>query len=129
MGARRAGNYEFLRRRSQTERDAELVSPLRKIREKYPDYGMQSMTDELPREVKCSYGKGYRRCREISLLTKKRRPRCITKPDPSAQKSESLVNRDFSSDRPGAKWYAKTEKPIYADIGRFRFGIAWFFHG
>jgi len=105
LGVRREGYYEFLKRPSQSERDAELLSTLRKIREKHPDYGTQSMIDELPPELKCSYGKGYRICRDNGLLTKRRRPRSLTKPDPKAQKSEDLVNREFTSDRPGMKWF------------------------
>ena len=105
LGVRREGYYEFKKRPSQAERDAELVSTLRKIRKKHLDYGTQSMLDELPADLKCSYGKGYRVCRDNGLLTKRRKPRSLTKPDPSAQKSEDLVNRDFTSDRPGAKWF------------------------
>ena len=105
LGVRREGYYEFLKRPTQTERDAELVSTLRKIREKHPDYGTQSMLDELPPELKCSYGKGYRICRDNGLLTKRRRPRSLTKSDPKAQKSEDLVNREFTADRPGTKWF------------------------
>jgi transposase InsO family protein len=105
MGVRREGYYDFKKRPSQTERDAELVSTLKKMRKKHPDYGTQSMLDELPEDLKCSYGKGYRVCRDNGLLTKRRRPRSLTKADPKAQKSEDLVNRDFSSPRPGAKWF------------------------
>ena len=105
LGVRREGYYDWLARPTQTDRDAELVSALAKIREKHPDYGTQSMVDELPPELKCSYGKGYRVCRDNGLLTKRRKPRSLTKADPKAQKSEDLVNRDFTSEHPGTKWF------------------------
>ena len=123
MGVRREGYYEFLKRPSQSERDAELVSTLRKIREKHPDYGTQSMLDELPEELKCSYGKGYRICRDNGLLTKRRKPRCLTKADPKAQKSDDLVNREFSSDRPGAKWFTDITEIVCKDGKLYLCGI------
>jgi len=105
LGVRREGYYEWQKRPRQADRDAKLVSTLTKIREKHPDYGTQSMLDELPPELKCSYGKGYRVCRDNGLLTKRRKPRSLTKPDPKAQKSEDLIDRKFEADTPGTKWY------------------------
>jgi transposase InsO family protein len=63
------------------------------------------MIDELPDGQKCSYGKGYRVCKDNGLLTKKRKPRSLTKADPKAQKSEDLVNRGFTAEAPGTKWF------------------------
>ena len=123
LGVRREGYYDFKKRPSQTERDAELVSALRKIREKHPDYGTQSMIDELPPELKCSYGKGYRICRANGLLTKRRRPRSLTKADPKAQKSEDLVNREFTADRPGAKWFTDITELVCKDGKSYLCGI------
>ena len=105
LGVRREGYYDWQKRPIESERDAKLLSALSKIREKHPDYGTQSMLDELPPELKCSYGKGYRVCRDNGSLTKRRKPRSLTKPDPKAQNSEDLVNRDFGSDTPGTKWF------------------------
>ena len=105
LGVRREGYYDWLKRPARTERDAPLVSALKRIREEHPDYGTQSMIDELPDADKCSYGKGYRVCRDYGLLTKKRKPRSLTKADPKAQKSEDLVNRDFTAASPGTKWF------------------------
>lgn len=61
------------------------------------------MLDELPDDLKASYGKGYRVCRDNGLLTKRRRPKSITKADPEAQKAADLVQRDFGSGTPGTK--------------------------
>lgn len=61
------------------------------------------MIDELPDSLKPSYGKGYRVCRDNGLLTKRRKPKSITKADPEAQKAEDLVQRDFYADTPGTK--------------------------
>jgi transposase InsO family protein len=105
LNVRREGYYDWLKRPTREKRDAPLILALKKIREEHPDYGTQSMIDELPEHLKCSYGKGYRICRDNGLLTKRRRPRCLTKADPKAQKSDDLVNRDFTADNPGTKWF------------------------
>ncbi len=62
------------------------------------------MLDLLPEELKVSYGKGYRVCRDNGLLMKRKKPRGITKADPSARAAEDLVARDFTSARPNTKW-------------------------
>jgi len=123
LEVRREGYYEWQKRPNRAERDAPLVSTLREIRRKHPSYGTQSMIDELPPELKCSYGKGYRICREYDLLTKKRKPRCITKSDPKAQKSEDLVNREFTADRPGAKWFTDITEMVCKDGKTYLCGI------
>ena len=62
------------------------------------------MLDELPEHEKVSYGKGYRVCRDNGLLTKRRKPKSLTKADPAAQASDDLVKRDFTADAPNRKW-------------------------
>ena len=81
------------------------------------------MIDELPPELKCSYGKGYRVCRDNGLLTKRRKPRSLTKPDPNAQKSEDLVNREFGADRPGTKWFTDITEIVCKDGKSYLCGI------
>jgi transposase InsO family protein len=105
LKVRREGYYDWLKRPSREERDASLVSALKKIRKDHPDYGTQSILDELPDDLKCSYGKGYRVCRDNGLLTGRRKPRSLTKSDPKAQKSEDLVHQDFTAQEPGTKWF------------------------
>ena len=105
LEVRREGDYDWLRRPSREERDAPLVSALKQARKEHKDYGTQSLLDTLPEELRCSYGKGYRICREYGLLTKRRPPRSLTKADPKAKKSDDLVNRDFTAENPGEKWF------------------------
>ena len=76
---RREGYYDWEKRPTREEREAELVSALKQTRKEDPCYGVQSMLDTLPEEQKVSYGKGYRVCRDNGLLTKRRTPRSITK--------------------------------------------------
>lgn len=81
------------------------------------------MLDELPETLKCSYGKGYRVCRDNGLLTKRRKPRCITKADPQAQKAEDLVQRDFSAAAPGTKWFTDITEISCVDGKAYLCGI------
>jgi len=69
--------YDWQKRSGREQRDAQLVSALKQIRREHPDYGVQSMIDELACVPKPSYGKGYRVCRDYGLLTKRRRLRRI----------------------------------------------------
>ena len=109
LEVRREGFYEWQRGKSAREkrkkRDTQLASALAQARKQHPCYGTQSLIDALPEARKCSYGKGYKACREHGLLTKRRNPRCITKADPEAQAAEDLVQRDFTADMPGTKWF------------------------
>jgi len=105
LDVRREGYYDWQKRPSREDRDAPLVSALKKIREEHKAYGTQSMIDALPEGLKCSYGKGYRICREHGLLTGRRRPRSLTKADPKAEKSADLIQRNFTADKPGEKWF------------------------
>ena len=57
------------------------------------------------------------------MLTKRRKPRSLTKSDPKAQKSEDLVNREFSSDRPGAKWFTDITEIVCKDGKSYLCGI------
>lgn len=109
LEVRREGYYEWRRGKPARERrkakDTQLASALKQVRKEHKDYGTQSMIDELPEELKCSYGKGYKTCRENGLLTKRRKPRCLTKADPEAQAADDLVQRNFGAELPGAKWF------------------------
>ncbi len=112
LSVRREGYYDWGKRPNCENSDAPLVSALKKIREEHPCYGTQSMIDELPDNLKPSYGKGYKVCRDNDLLTKRRMPRSTTKADPEAQKAEDLVQRDFYADAPGTK--------VFTDITEIR---------
>ena len=112
---RRSGYYNWLKQPTREQRDAELVSALKEIRKRHPAYGVRSMIDELPEELKLSYGKGYRVCRDNGLLQKRRKPRGITKADPKAQAAEDLVKRDFTAAAPNAKWLTDITQVECAD--------------
>jgi len=58
LSVRREGFYDWQKRPSREQSDKPLVSALKKIREEHPCYGTQSMIDELPDDLKPSYGKG-----------------------------------------------------------------------
>ena len=103
LGVRREGYYAWRKRPKPSERDARLVSALKEIRKEHPCYGVRSMIEALSKEESVSYGKGYRVCRENGLLTKRRKPKGITKADPLAMASEDLVRRDFSAESPKKK--------------------------
>jgi transposase InsO family protein len=65
------------------------------------------------REVPTSYSTVYRIIKKHGLLQKvKRHPNGITREDAEAQKSENLIQRDFSSSAPNQKWLSDiTEIP------------------
>jgi transposase InsO family protein len=65
------------------------------------------------KDYKGSYSTVCRICRKNGLtLPKKRRPNGLTKADSEAQKSENLINQDFSADAPNEKWLSDiTEVP------------------
>ena len=60
-----------------------------------------------------SYSTVCRVCRENGItLPKKRTPNALTKADKDAQKSENLINQDFTADNPNEKWLSDiTEVP------------------
>jgi len=100
-----------------------LVSALKEIRKKHPAYGVRSMIEELPDNLKPSYGKCYRVCRDNGLLQKRRKPRGITKADPAAQAAEDLVKRDFTANAPNAKWLTDITQMKCADGKLYLCGI------
>ena len=128
LEVRRAGYYDWQRRPTREDRDTPLVSALKEIRKEHPDYGTQSMIDELPESYKVSYGKGYRVCRDYGLLTK-RRPKSITKADPEASKSGDLVRCNFSADAPGIKVFADITQMMCSDGKLYFCGVLDAFDG
>ena len=103
LKVRREGYYAWEKRVGRQERDAALVSALKEVRREHPCYGVRSMLDALPPGLKVSYGKGYRVCRDNGLLTRRRKPKGLTKSDPAAQSAEDLVKRDFTAAAPNEK--------------------------
>ena len=97
LGVRREGFYDWHKRSNNGNRDAALISILKQLRKKHPAYGVRGLMDSLPENMRPSYGKLYVVCRDNGLLQCRRRPRCLTKADPEAQKSDDLVQRDFTA--------------------------------
>ena len=60
-----------------------------------------------------SYSTVRRICRENGIsLPKKKNPNSLTEADKEAQKSENLINQDFTADKPNEKWLSDiTEVP------------------
>ena len=60
-----------------------------------------------------SYSTVCRVCRENGItLQKKRKPKSLTEAEADAQKSENLINQDFSANKPNEKWLSDiTEVP------------------
>ena len=112
LEVRREGYYDWLNRPNREKRDEPLLSALKEVRREHPCYGTQSMIDELPDNLKRSYGKCYKVCRDNGLLTKRRSPRSITVSDPKVEKAEDLVQRNFKADIPGTK--------VFTDITQMR---------
>lgn len=111
---RREGFYEWRKRK--TPDNSKLLSVLKKLRGKYPCYGTQSLIDELPKELKCSYGKAYKLLRDNNLLCfRKRKPHGNTKRDKSKTPAKDLINRDFYSRTPGVKLFSDITEVRCAD--------------
>lgn len=103
LDVRREGYYSWLKSPSRTQREEQLASTLRKIRQENPAYGVRRMRLTLPVDKRPSYGTVYNLCRNNGLLLKRRNPNSITKADPKAIASEDLVKQDFTADKPCEK--------------------------
>ena len=99
------------------KRQERLLVKIKKIIARHEDnvnYGVQRIHLELLQEGEdASYSTVYRIMKRNGLLKKKkRRPHGITREDAEAQKSENLIQRDFTADAPNQKWLSDiTEIP------------------
>lgn len=112
-----SGYYRSLKPASKSERQQLLLVKIKEIIEAHEDnrnYGVQRMLLALSQiEMKASYSTVYRVMKKHGLLQKaKRHPNGITREDAEAQKSENLIQRDFSASSPNQKWLSDiTEVP------------------
>lgn len=112
-----SGYYRSLRETNRSGRRELLLVKIKEIIERYPDndnYGVQRVHLALMQEGEASsYSTVYRVMKENSLLKKRtHHPNGITREDAAAQKSENLINRDFTADAPNRKWLSDiTEVP------------------
>lgn len=112
-----SGYYRSLKLTPKQERQERLLVKIKAIIGEHEDnrnYGVQRILLALSQAgVTTSYSTVYRIMKKHGLLKKaKRYPNGITREDAAAQKSENLLQRDFSSSTPNAKWLSDiTEIP------------------
>lgn len=118
LGVSQQGYYKWLRRKISPYKHEVLLANILEIRAKFQEnenYGVERLYLELKRkyEYKGSLRTVYRVCKENNLLIKKKRkPTGITKADKEAQKSENIINQDFTAEKPNQKWLSDiTEVP------------------
>ncbi|WP_143810312.1 IS3 family transposase [Paenibacillus sp. MY03] len=112
-----SGYYRSLKPRPKQEQQQLLLVRIKDIIEEHEDncnYGVQRIVLALSQiEITTSYSTVYRTMKKHGLLKKvKRHPNGITREDAAAQKSENLIQRDFSASAPNQKWLSDiTEVP------------------
>jgi putative transposase len=109
LGVSESGYYRSLKEKQVLKKSELLLVKIKEIIAEHPDnenYGVQRVHMALLLEGnEVSYSTVYRIMKENKLVKKaKRHPNGITKEDMAAQKSENLINRDFSADAPNKKW-------------------------
>lgn len=111
LGISEQGYYRFLQRPEKGEYDKILLKQiyecLREDIENGENYGVRRIIAWL--RLHKDYTGGSRRvyhiCREHHLtIRRKRRPNGITKADCQAEKSENLIKRDFTAEKPNEKF-------------------------
>ena len=112
-----SGYYRSLKATERTTRRQVLLVKIKEIIHRFPEnenYGSRRIHLALQQQGEdVSYGAVYRAMKENHLLHKpKRHPNGITRADAAAQKSENLINRDFTAVAPNQKWLTDiTEVP------------------
>ena len=117
LGVSESGYYRRLRTTAKPKRRERLLVGIKKIIGQYKDnhnYGARRIHLALIQEGESvSYSTVYRMMKQNGLIKKvKRHPNGITREDAAAQKSENLINRDFTAEAPNEKWLSDiTEVP------------------
>jgi transposase InsO family protein len=117
LGVSESGYYRSLRETDKPKRRERLLVRIKEIISQYEDndnYGARRVHLALLQEgEKVSYSTVYRTMKQNGLLKKpKRHPNGITREDAEAQKSENLIQRDFTAEAPNKKWLSDiTEVP------------------
>ena len=109
LGASESGYYQSLRDPGKPKRRERLLVKIKEIINQHEDndnYGAQRIHLALTQAGEAvSYSTVYRLMKEKGLLKKsKRHPNGITREDAAAQKSENLIQRDFTANAPDQKW-------------------------
>lgn len=112
-----AGYYRSLKPTPKQEKQHLLLVKIRDILSAHEDnmnYGVQRVRLALlQKDFRISYSTVYRMMKKHGLLKKaKRHPHGITREDAEAQKSENLIQGDFTASAPNQKWLSDiTEVP------------------
>lgn len=104
-----SGYYRSLKPAQRQEQRQRLLVKIKEIIGEHEDncnYGIQRIRLALSQiDIKTSYSTVYRIMKQQGLLKKaKRHPNGITREDAEAQKSENLIQRDFSATTANKKW-------------------------
>ena len=122
LGVTESGYYKSIRNRGKLskceQRHSEVLKNIYELLredEENANYGMKRIY--LGLKTRFGYTGSYytvtRICHDNGLVIKqKRRPKGITKADEAAQKSENLIQQDFTAEKPNEKWLTDiTEVP------------------
>ena len=114
LGVTESGYYKSIRNRGKLskceQRHSEVLKNIYELLredEENANYGMKRIY--LGLKTRFGYTGSYytvtRICHDNGLVIKqKRRPKSITKADEAAQKSENLIQQDFTAEKPNEKW-------------------------
>jgi transposase InsO family protein len=119
LGVTRQGYGKWLKSQGKAYKHEALLALIRQVLEEDSEngenYGVQRIFLALRNNkgYAGSYSTVCRVCRENSItLPKKKSPNSLTEADKEAQKSENLIQQDFTAERPNEKWLSDiTEVP------------------
>lgn len=108
MGVTPQGYAKYVQNLNRPYKYATLLADIRAILEEdefNKNYGKQRIYEKLQLDYNCpySYNTVAKVLRENGLLHCANHPKGLTKADQAAQKSDNLLQRDFSADAPGRK--------------------------
>ena len=111
IGVTRQGYNKWLKAQGKPYKHEALLALINQVLaeddENADNYGVKRIFLALRNNkgYKGSYSTVCRVCRENGItLPKKRKPKGLTAADAEAQKSENLINQDFSANSPNEKW-------------------------
>lgn len=112
------GYYKWLKKEDKPYKHEALLAMILEIRAKFEEnenYGTKRLFLELQHNYGYTGGLStvYRVCKENNLLIEqKRKPNGITQSDLESQKSENIIQQDFTAEEPNQKWLSDiTEVP------------------
>jgi len=123
LNVTKQGYYKYLRSLCKPYKYAALLAMIHKVLAEDPEnksnYGARRVFLRLKQPeygYTGSYSVVYRVMKASNLLQKKKRnPNGLTKEDYAAQKSENLINQDFTSAEPNTKWLSDITEISTAD--------------